>query len=968
MNIRWLFLIFWQLCAMGCVFAQQLTDQYVADQITITDELSVDSAITVLQKLSQHPEFETVSCKLKGDLFFTIGANYYYDEQEEMALRYWRDTALVIYQECLGPGDYLTAKTIFNIGSALKYLERRVEALSYLKRGTKLFEAIPDLAVDDLAYRYLETGKLYCQLEDFDQALPYLLAAQRNYQAADVLNDEVGDLYNYLGICLNGRGEYQNALRYFQRALETSEKIGDKSAIPHIYHNIGIAYLRQADYEKAQQSVEKAMAVHEAEGNKAELVRNLHLLGIVEKRRGAYDLALRHFEKSIELAKQAYPSGFHSEIAAGYENAADVFCLKGMVEKGLQYYQQAISKIVPAFNGRDLLAQPSVADQVVKQKTYLQRLLDLKAQALIQWHTDSAKEGVMEAAYQCYLTIDTLSNQLRQRFQAGGSRFRFQRQLVPVYEQAIELSLQLYEQKKDIKYLHQAYAFASKNKALVLLDGIQNEEAKFLAHLPDSLLQVEQKLKSDLVALENTIYEQTNVGAESQILSLRTQHFELRRRYEKLVDHFEKRYPAYYELKYRFRAPLAVAALQELLPDDGLLLEYFVGDTAIYTFALSRTYLRYYRLEKPGDFEASCIAFRESIQEPGSNWQSVFMEKGFKLYQWLLKAPLETNLAQNPPRRLFIIPDDLLLQISFDALLFEPISIWKGNQNPYLLKRYAVTIAYARQLLFDRQKQGRIAAALDNFLGFGIEYDDYTLQGVGSLEPKDSLYQKRGMGRLPFSDDEVLEVAAIVQGKARVNEQATKAFFMENAANYRILHLAMHGVLDELIPGQSGFIFNRSPEDSSEFILRAAEIYNLQLNAQMGVLSACNTGFGKLERGEGVRSLARAFAYAGCPSLLASLWEAPDNSSKEILVTFYKYLKAGQSKDLALQQAKLDYLEAVPKAYGTPNFWAHLTVVGDPEPLFKNKSHWSLIWSAAVIILALVIGVYWYKRRPRIKN
>ena len=136
--------------------------------------------------------------------------------------------------------------------------------------------------------------------------------------------------------------------------------------------------------------------------------------------------------------------------------------------------------------------------------------------------------------------------------------------------------------------------------------------------------------------------------------------------------------------------------------------------------------------------------------------------------------------------------------------------------------------------------------------------------------------------------------------------------------------------------------------------MRAGELYNLQLNAELVVLSACNTGTGQVNKGEGVRSLARAFHYAGASSLIASLWSAPDQTTKDIAIKFYQHLKKGYSKDKALQQARIDYLQNANTSpeYAHPSYWAHLVAIGDMEALNVGTNNW--IWLTAGLGLLII--------------
>ncbi len=284
----------------------------------------------------------------------------------------------------------------------------------------------------------------------------------------------------------------------------------------------------------------------------------------------------------------------------------------------------------------------------------------------------------------------------------------------------------------------------------------------------------------------------------------------------------------------------------------------------------------------------------------------------------------------------------------------------------YLLKDYAISYAYSNRLLFDQSKKRK---AKHTFAGFGLEYDDYTLADLETYvdNPLASLPLSRALGHLEFSDDEVKEIAGLLGGEEWINAAATREVFLENADQYAILHLATHGIVNENYPMNSALIFTRQ-NDSTEYFLRAADLYSMKLNADMAVLSACNTGAGMLERGEGVRSLARAFSSAGCPSLVATLWNASDKSTKDILVNFYKNLKKGMTKDEAMRQAKLTYLTSASPTYQSPYYWSHLNVIGESGTLeVLDVPIWRKYWYLGVLGLGLVglVG-YRMKRRTRI--
>ena len=198
-----------------------------------------------------------------------------------------------------------------------------------------------------------------------------------------------------------------------------------------------------------------------------------------------------------------------------------------------------------------------------------------------------------------------------------------------------------------------------------------------------------------------------------------------------------------------------------------------------------------------------------------------------------------------------------------------------------------------------------------------------------------------------------------MQGKAWLAREATERNFKENANNYGILHLAMHGLLNDQDSMFSKLLFiqNDTLEDG---FLNAAEIYDL--NAQLAVLSACNTASRKINRGEGIMSLSRAFMYAGCPSIVASLWKAPDAATSKIMVHFYENLNKGLTKSEAIRQAKLAYLEDNPGISSHPFFWSTFVAIGDMQPIEKNN-FWQSVWWQILLVVFFTALVFLLVRK-----
>jgi CHAT domain-containing protein len=206
--------------------------------------------------------------------------------------------------------------------------------------------------------------------------------------------------------------------------------------------------------------------------------------------------------------------------------------------------------------------------------------------------------------------------------------------------------------------------------------------------------------------------------------------------------------------------------------------------------------------------------------------------------------------------------------------------------------------------------------------------------------------------------EEINLISSYFSTRKFFDERATESVFKEKAGDYSLLHLAMHTIIDDQNPLYSKLVFTITPEPANEDgFLNTYELFNLEMQGELAVLSACNTGTGKLERGEGIISLARGFFYAGIPSVVMTLWEVEDHSSAELMGLFYKYLQKGLPKDVALQSAKIEYLDKAGKLQSHPYFWAGFVNIGSSSPIVKDRmaTYKILLFTGIAIIILLLV-------------
>lgn len=289
-----------------------------------------------------------------------------------------------------------------------------------------------------------------------------------------------------------------------------------------------------------------------------------------------------------------------------------------------------------------------------------------------------------------------------------------------------------------------------------------------------------------------------------------------------------------------------------------------------------------------------------------------------------------------------IIPDKDLLLLSLDSFFTDELkqnstTEWT-DKLPLLINDYALSYFYSNRFIYNEVLKERVAK---KYIGFGLEYKDANLGKFTSQDSAEiSKTTRKGFGRLLHSKNEILECSEIFDGESFINQDATVQSFIKNAPDADILHIAAHGFVSLDLPMSSGLVFSKTSKEKDN-ILRESNIYKMDINSEVVILSACNTANGVIHKGEGIRSLSRAFTYAGCSNVTASLWSAPDFSTKEIIVPYLKYLKEGLPKDVALQQAKLEYIDNCEfNKDALPCNWSHLISTGNQDPISFEEG-WS---------------------------
>jgi len=411
---------------------------------------------------------------------------------------------------------------------------------------------------------------------------------------------------------------------------------------------------------------------------------------------------------------------------------------------------------------------------------------------------------------------------------------------------------------------------------------------------------------------------------------------------------------------------LSLKQVQEQLEEGTIVIEYFWGDEALYVFSVCKTGVKYHiytdvkALQGNVDNLRLALTDVNLILKASDIAYNLFTTNAHYLYANLIEPVLVEGVD-----RLVIIPDGNLSHIPFEVLLSTQAPVKSGAKPnyaklDYLIKNYNVHYHYSTALLLRKWQRSKNKSKI---LAMASSYTVKAAE-LERIESDRELFIRSNLKELPGAVSEVDMLQSTFYGDFLRGKESNEARFKELASqnDYSVLHLAMHGVVDTKYPLYSSLIFTKTAQDTEKMddILYAYELNLLQLKADLVVLSACETGYGKYERGEGVLSLGRGFMYAGIPSIAMTLWPLNDQASARLMTDFYDNLCADLSKDEAMQKAKIDYINSTKGNSAHPYFWTSFITLGDYMPIeIARQGFWvNYGWyvGAGVLILLILIG------------
>lgn len=616
-----------------------------------------------------------------------------------------------------------------------------------------------------------------------------------------------------------------------------------------------------------------------------------------------YGLAEAELQKALELVQQKWQNKPHNDIAEIYNAIGKIHFKFNQPEKALEYYSLAIKQF--SLNNINSTINETTLLKVLKNKADVLNSKKLYAENIL--NVNQALE-----------TLDLL----KPTFKSNADKLFLMSDAFPVFESGMEAAYNLYNNTKQDSLIDKAFYYSEKSKSVLLLDALLSTKATKFANIPKDIIEKEQVLKSQINHLEKQLNQTKKEVLENEL-------FETKKNYRDLISTIETNYKNYYDLKYS-QDVISLSELQKFLKPKEALLSYFYGNKAIYVISVSKNSksIQEYKLDASIENEISSIY--GMLNNPKSNLGEL-NQKSFALYKKLVAPSLESLSNKN----LIVVTDGLLNYIPFSSLSTD-------GKGGYLIEKHAISYVNSATLL----KQLSEKEGINNkVLAFAPSFE---ASSYNVLLP------------LPHNQNEAEDILNYFNGKTLTKDQATLQNFNLESENYGILHFATHAILNDESPEYSYLAFE--PNQTNTNLLYVSDLYNLNLHTNLVTLSACESGIGNLNRGEGFISLARGFYFSGASSISSTLWKINDGSAVKIMDVFYKNLSEGKSKSQALQHAQVSFIkENNQNALIHPYYWSGFVISGKTAAITTTTSLWWYVFGIGALII-LVISIRKFRK------
>lgn len=887
-------------------------------------------------------------------------------DKYKVTLPYFQNS-LEISKKILTEQHPTTGQCLLRLGNFYRNQGNYGLALENAEKAQEIFEKTFGYKHLYVADAYLLLGNIFRDKRSYQKAVEYYQEAQLIYKTY-LPPTHPQSAYCTIGIAdvLTQQEKYEEAQNLYQEAIGAYQQaVGEyHPGVVLCFLGLGNMYLYKQSYDLALDYYNKVLDInYDLRGENTKTSSNAHNnMASIYYFDGNFETARMNFKKALEIDQTLYGTK-HPNVANAYYNIAKVYEEQGKFETALEFLQLAVCASITDFNDENIYINPPLKNYHDENDLFY--YLRFKAETLQKGFErgGSANLKGLKIALQTYLLCDQLIEVIRRSHTSEEDKIGLGKDANKLYTSAATASYNLYkfvnqynivdlDTDKDLpslrrEYLDYFYYFSEKNKSAVLSAALIDAKAKSFGGIPDSLLVRETNLKKEIA--EYKLELATKPDSLTEIF-YKEKLFHANRTYENLIEYFEKNFPKYYELKYDLQI-VTTQRLQEILHEETAIVSYFNLVGRMYVTYLTKKNYQVFEVEKEIDFDKLIMVLRNSIL---FKIKSMYVQNATKLYKQFFPFPLPPEV-----KKLVIIPEGNISVIPFEVLLTRPLIEGENYPTfPYLIKNYSVSYAFSSNLLYQtlyaEEEDQTKHADYKMFLGIAPVFEkkaEVSSEAQATLKQMDNAAQEGNndtnlavLGKV-FTGGSITPIVGTVKelqaidSMFRKNNMASDIHLRDNAnenfvkknglSKYKYLHIATHGFVNAEKPDLSGILLAQMSDKDQDGILYSGEIYNLNLDCELVTLSACETGLGKLTRGEGMIGLSRALLYAGAENIMVSLWKVADESTQKLMIDFYDFMlhHTQEQKTTALQKAKLRMMEH--PQYSAPYFWSPFVLIGE---------------------------------------
>ncbi len=792
---------------------------------------------------------------------------------------------------------------------------------------------------------YSEIGKCYREKGDYYKSKTFFELAgslfKKNKDYAGLIRNAINSRTTYQK--LGSKSTNSQGIKNLLFADSIAKNIKSKPSTKYnIKNNLGILYTQNEDIEKASQYYNEALIIAKKIKDSTDIAATYGNLGNL----------YNDIDPVIAIAYQKTALDFTPKKSSKYplrfNNMAYCQVLMRNFKEGINNYKKAIRlQLNDTVSEYNALLTSELISKTPHKSNLLISLTNL-GQSYIRLFKNTKNNALLDESIATFMIADQLVDLIRIESQELSSKLYWRKQSSELYGKAIEACFLAQDETN-------AFYFMEKNKALLLTEDLTNTRIKQSLKLPQDLVNRETELQKKIYFINNVLKTTTNQETiDTHTIELLAQ----KRSLKVLQDSIQTKFTNY--TNFDLQSPIAtLKSIQASLDEDTVILEYNISDDIDFGSveidgykpiikgskygkkAYSKAYLlcitknEHYFIELPNtdQLKSDTQKLIKKASIPFKNKEDIitYHNFGYRLFDQLFPTKEIKALLQD--KKVRIIPDSYLNYLPFEALVTNPL---QENNIRYLIEDSEIGYAYSNSFLKNTSDHN----ITDNisFIGFAP-----------------TSFEKYNLISLENSATEITNIKKYFTGEIFTNGNASKKHFLSALKEHTIIHLATHAdAMDSITPWVAF---------SDEKIV-LDELYLTKNNADLVVLSGCNTLKGKQETGEGVMSLARGFFHSGAKSVISSLWNVDDRSTAFIMNDFYKNLKDKKTKSQALREAKLSYLKNSSLSERSPHFWATFVLLGDPSPIAVG-SFLSTYWLLLLIPIVFIAMIMFFKKQRK---